>query len=120
MEFVKAQVAEGKTKEEITAALMSQDKIGTSNPTAELVDALYEEATATVPDETPIASPAPTPPAPKSPYTHEKWRVEVDKFTGAVTSEIAKLKDVNIPDSLAEMLNRGLKGQERGIFYKKK
>ncbi len=111
IDLIQTQTAAGKTKEEITEILKSQDKIGNSNPTDEYIAGLFERAQK-APDpkkeepQIPIdADKSNETPPEKSGDNHEKWRVETDK-KGNVVNKVKKLRDVKISDELAEMLNR--------------
>lgn len=146
IDLIVAQTAAGKTKEEITAELMAVDKIGVNKPTAEIIEALFGSAfpddggatqtdddapSSSAPDPVPPATPTPEPaPSPdKAPpaaparpggsCNYVKCKAYLDK-NGKIT-DTKKIKEVNITDELADLLNRASStGHGYAIRYIKK
>jgi hypothetical protein len=129
IELIRTQIEAGKGRDEISEILMSQDKIGTANPTDEIIAELFERAAdvAKAPAETPVAPPVETPTKARAAKrtmtqaaTHEKWKCEIT-LEGNIGEKQKKLRDVRISDEHANMLNRAA-AQGRGYvvqYFKK-
>lgn len=115
--------AVGKTNEEIGDLLMNQDRIGTSAPTEKIIADLFELVqSAGAPGMAGEAdNDAPARKAKKATgANYEEWKVEIDR-SGKVVNKITKIKDVNITDAIADMLDASnMQGNGHAIRYIKK
>ncbi|MDH6304619.1 hypothetical protein M2459_001354 [Parabacteroides sp. PF5-5] len=130
LDLIKSELEKGTSKEEIKEILMSQEKIGNNTPTEVFVESLFPEEAVSVDDKNESIAEknldeveteaSPKKADAKSGCNYEKWVVALRK-DGVVKDKIKKVKDVNIPDHVAESLNkassRGIKGT---IYYIKK